>query len=256
LGPLPDGAALKGSPRIWIHAVSVGEVTAAAPIVSALREEMPAAHILVSTSTETGQVMVRNIMTDATAVIYYPLDFPFAVNKVLDWTRPEIVVLTETELWPNFIGACRRRGIKVVMVNGRISPRSFKRYRATRFFLAADPAPYRRDGDDLRYGCRSDQSHRHAPARVSIMGNAKYDGLAARVSASLAQEIAGKVRIGTDERVLVAGSTHEGEEDIVLDVYGRLRESYPDMKLIIVPRHIERGRASWNSSEAAATPTA
>jgi len=123
-----------GTPRIWVHAVSVGEVTAAAPIVAALRYRFPGACIVLSTSTETGREMARNLVADMATHIYYPLDIPCVVRKVQDLVRPDVFVPVETELWPNFIRLCRERGTRIVMVNGRISPRSFHRYRATRFF--------------------------------------------------------------------------------------------------------------------------
>jgi 3-deoxy-D-manno-octulosonic-acid transferase len=135
-GRIPSGAAslMQGTPRIWVHAVSVGEVTAAAPIVEALRLRFPQACIVLSTSTETGQEMARKLATSATTCIYYPLDIPCVVQKVLDWVRPDIFIPVETELWPNFIRLCRERGTRIVMANGRISPRSYRRYRMTRFF--------------------------------------------------------------------------------------------------------------------------
>ena len=243
LGTQPDMCNTDGHPRIWLHAVSVGEVTAAAPIVNALRAELPDACIVVSTSTETGQTMARNIIPQASAVIYYPLDLPWTVRKLLRRVRPDVFVLTETELWPNFIGTCKAWGIKVVMVNGRISPRSFKRYHATRFFWRITL----RHIDKMGMISRTDAERIHKigmpKERVSVLGNAKYDGLAARVSAALAEETAARFHIRSGEPVFVAGSTHEGEETIVLKVYRELLGLYPDMKLIIVPRHIERGTA-------------
>ena len=127
-------SAIEGHPRIWVHAVSVGEVTAAAPIVAMLREKFPRACIILSTATETGQAMALRLIPQATAFIYFPLDIPFVVRKVIDRIAPDIVVLTETELWPNFLRHCMKRRIPVVMVNGRISPRSFRRYSRTSFF--------------------------------------------------------------------------------------------------------------------------
>ena len=236
-------ARMEGSPRIWIHAVSVGEATAAASIVAALRSCLPGACIILSTSTETGHEMARNLVADATALIYYPLDIPCVVRRVLDLVRPDCFVPVETELWPNFIRICRARGTRIVMANGRISYRSYRGYRATRFFwkeilAALDAAGVisRADADRLAV--------MGMPAgRIHVLGNAKYDGLAARVSPELEGGIAGRLGIAPGEGVLVAGSTHEGEEAVILDVYRRLLEIRPDFKLILVPRHIERGEA-------------
>ena len=234
---------MRGEPRIWVHAVSVGEVTVAAPIVTALRSRFPGVCIVLSTSTETGQQMARKLATDATVHIYYPLDIPCVVRKVIDLVRPDVFVPVETELWPNFIRICRARGTRIVMANGRISPRSYRRYRATRFFwkeilVALDLAGVISQTDAERLAALG-----MPPSRIRILGNAKYDGLAARISPEVELEIAGRLGIGPGEGVLVAGSTHEGEESVILEVYRRLLEHRPDFKLILIPRHIERGDA-------------
>lgn len=233
----------EGELRIWVHAVSVGEVTAAAPIVTALRSRFPKACIVLSTSTETGQEMARKLATDATVHIYYPLDIPCVIRKVIDQVRPDIFVPVETELWPNFIRLCRARGTRIVMANGRISPRSYRRYHATRFFwkeilTALDAAGVISQTDAKRLTALGMPS-----SQIQVLGNAKYDGLAARAFPALEREIADRLGIEPGEGVLVAGSTHEGEEAVVLDVYRRLLEEMPDFKLILIPRHIERGDA-------------
>ena len=234
---------MAGMPRIWVHAVSVGEVTAAAPIVASLRSRFSGACIILSTSTETGQEMARKLVPAASAHIYYPLDIPRAVHKVIDWVNPDIFIPVETELWPNFIRICRERGTRIVMANGRLSPRSFRRYHGTRFFwkevlASLDAAGVISATDAERLAAIG------MPAeRIHILGNAKFDGLAARVSPELKQEIAARLEIAPGEEVLVAGSTHEGEESVILDVYRRLLERRPDFKLILIPRHIERGAA-------------
>jgi len=232
-----------GTPRIWLHAVSVGEVTAAAPIVTALRSRFPGAVIVLSTSTETGQEMARKLVTAATAHIYYPLDIPRVVRKVLDLVRPDVFVPVETELWPNFLRICRERGVRIVMANGRISPRSFRRYRATRFFWKKLLATLDAAGVISPTDAERLTALGMPPSRIHVVGNAKYDGLAARVSPELEREIAGVLRIGPGEQALVAGSTHEGEESVVLEAYREILARRPEFKLILIPRHIERGDA-------------
>jgi 3-deoxy-D-manno-octulosonic-acid transferase len=235
--------AMQGSPRIWIHAVSVGEVTAAAPVVASLRARYKDACIVLSTSTETGQEMARRIVPDVTAIIYYPLDIPLVVRKVLRRVKPDIFIPTETELWPNFIRICREMGVKIVMINGRISPRSFKKYSLTRFFWkdilgAIEEIGVISETDGARLEALGMPS-----SRIRVLGNAKYDSLAAKASPQLRGEIMERLNMQEGDRSLVAGSTHEGEEEVVLSVYKRLLNPYPDMKLIIVPRHVERGPA-------------
>lgn len=239
--PREAASGMTGAPRIWVHAVSVGEVTAAAPIVAALRSRFPEACIVLSTSTETGQEMARKIVPAASAHIYYPLDIPRVVRKVIDLVRPDVFVPVETELWPNFIRICRRAGTPLVMVNGRLSPRSFRRYRSTRFFwkrilVNLDEAGVISETDATRFaalGMSAEQIH--------VLGNAKYDGLAARISPAIEKEIADLLGIAPGEEFLVAGSTHAGEETVILDVYRRLLELRPGFGLILIPRHIERG---------------
>ncbi|MDO9515829.1 MAG: 3-deoxy-D-manno-octulosonic acid transferase [Syntrophales bacterium] len=245
LGFVPDRVfgEMKGSPRIWIHAVSVGEVTAAAPIISSLRESCPGACIVLSTSTETGQEMARRLVTDATAHIYYPLDIPSVVRKIIDGVRPDIFVPVETEIWPNFISACGKRGIPVAMVNGRISPRSFRRYRQTRFFWKHVMKMVDVTGVISTIDASRLVALGVEPSKIHVMGNAKYDSLAAGVDESLRDDIAARLDIPHGAQVFVAGSTHEGEDEVVLKVYRGLVERYPDMLMIIVPRHPERGAA-------------
>lgn len=235
--------AMKGNPRIWVHAVSVGEVTAAAPIVASLRATLPEACIVLSTSTETGREMAGGLAPEATALMYYPLDIPAVVRKVIGLVRPDIFVITETELWPNFIRACNRHGISVVMVNGRISPRSFRRYSQTRSFWKTVLSGLKQIGMISGVDAERIIAMGAVPERVQVMGNAKYDGLASRVNPALKKEIADALGAGESSRYLVAGSTHEGEEDIVFDVYRKLLPDHPDLRLIVIPRHIDRGEA-------------
>jgi 3-deoxy-D-manno-octulosonic-acid transferase len=244
-GMIPAGTieAMKGSPRIWIHAVSVGEVTAAAPIIAELRLHIPKACIVLSTTTETGREMAEKIIREATAMMYFPLDIPYVVAKAINLVKPDIFVMMETELWPNFIRACTRRAVKIALVNGRISPRSFKRYYATRFFWAhilnaINAIGVISDMDEQRLidlGMNA--------SRIHVFGNSKYDSFAAKASPEMQRMISEKLDITPGEKVLVAGSTHGGEEEIILTVYRKLLKAYPDYKLILIPRHTERAQA-------------
>jgi 3-deoxy-D-manno-octulosonic-acid transferase len=235
---LYDG--MQGAPRIWVHAVSVGEVTAAAPIMAALRADFPDACLVLSTGTETGQEMARRLVPEATAIIYYPLDLPHVVRKLIRLVRPDIFVLTETELWPNFLRACRDQGIDVVMVNGRLSPRSFKKYYHTRLFWKEILKNIDEMGVISEIDAGRARAIGMAPEKIHVLGNAKYDGLAAKVSPALQEETARRLNMVAGKRVLVAGSTHEGEETVILEVFRKLLAVYPDFSLILVPRHVER----------------
>lgn len=233
-------ANIKSGPRVWIHAVSVGEVTAAAPIAATLKKKKPDVQIIFSTSTETGREMAEKIVGDAAAFIYFPLDIPWIVRHVITMVAPDVFVLVETELWPNFLRICKERRIKTLMVNGRISPRSFRRYRKTSFFWKTiletlDFAGMISDIDAVRL-----QNIGMNPVKMSVLGNAKYDGLASKVSPALYEDMARRCNVRANERFFVAGSTHPGEDEIIIQVYQKLVEHYSDYKLILVPRHIER----------------
>lgn len=231
---------LKNGPRVWIHAVSVGEVTAAAPIVASLKKKRPEAQIIFSTSTETGQDMAHKFIKDAAIFIYFPLDIPAVARKMINMVTPNVFVLVETELWPNFLRICKEHGLKKIMVNGRISPRSYRLYRKTAFFWTRvlrelDFAGMISEVDAARLKKIGMNS-----VKVNVLGNAKYDGLASMVSPALQQDIARRLNTRGNERFFVAGSTHPGEDEIVIHVYKKLLERYADFSLIIVPRHIER----------------
>ena len=233
-------AGLKNKPRIWIHAVSVGEVTAAAPIVASLKKKRPDVEVIFSTSTETGQEMAKKFIKGASAFIYFPLDIWSVVTRMIKMADPDIFVLVETELWPNFLNVCRDRRIKTLMVNGRISPRSYRRYRLTKFLWKGVLKDLDFAGMISKVDATRLEDIGMDPAKIKVLGNAKYDGLASLVSPALQQEIARRCNVRADERFLVAGSTHPGEEKIIIHVYRELLKCYSDLKLILVPRHIER----------------
>jgi 3-deoxy-D-manno-octulosonic-acid transferase len=185
--------------------------------------------------------MAQRLVKGADAFIYFPLDLSFSVGHMLDVVRPEVFVPVETELWPNFLAACRKRSVSVVMVNGRLSPRSFARYRRTRFFWRqilknVDAAGMISEVDASRIaGMGMD------PGKIRVLGNTKYDALAAMASPVLQEEIARRFHVRPREKFLVAGSTHPGEEEAVIRVYRELLARDPDFRMIVVPRHIERG---------------
>jgi 3-deoxy-D-manno-octulosonic-acid transferase len=233
-------ANLKDGPRVWIHAVSVGEVTAAAPIAASLKAKRPDVKIIFSTSTETGQEMARRLIQSAAAFIYFPLDIPQIVRKSIRLAKPDIFVMVETELWPNFLKACKLKRIKTLMVNGRFSLRSYGKYRLTSFFWKKILNALSAAGMITKIDAARFTNIGMPEDKIQVMGNAKYDALAAMASPALQKEIARRFNARAEERFFVAGSTHPGEEEIIIDVYKKLLEHHPEFKLIIVPRHIER----------------
>jgi len=226
-----------GQRCIWIHGVSVGEILAAAPLIEALGESFPDYEIVLSTTTSTGQEVAKKAYPGL-RVIYYPLDFTWAVRRVLDAIRPDLVILVELEIWPNFLSEAYRRKIPVALVNGRISERSFSRYRYVRGWLF-DPLG--------KVGRFCVQTERYAdrfrklglPAeQIYVTGSMKYDQL--KLSQADGAETRKDMGIGPDETVLIGGSTHPSEERALVDAYRELRKEFSDLRLVLVPRHTER----------------
>ena len=229
---------VKNKDIIWVHAVSVGEVIAASPIIDAIRKRYPKYSFLISTVTDTGQDMARKAISDPKEIIYFPLDFKWIVNKVLKSIPPKLFIMVETELWPNFIREARRRGIPLVVVNGRISPGSYKGYRVTKPFL-------KRVLSNIDLFCMQSKRDKERiislgaqEEKVHTTGNVKFDGLKTEIPER--GRLAGELKISLQDPVLVAGSTHPKEEEIILDIYQKAKEEFPDLRLILAPRHPER----------------
>jgi len=225
-------------PTAWVHAVSVGETLAAVPIVEELSRLHPELPILVTTVTETGARVARERLAGVATHRYFPLDLPGAVRRAIAHNRPQFFVVLETELWPNLFRALAARGVPVMIANGRISDRSYRRYllagRFMRRLLEAVTV----------FGMRSDEDARRiiglgaAPERVFVTGDVKNDAPADEGDApALWRRLLG-LRPGVP--VWIAGSTHRGEESMVLDVHARLQERHGGLVLILAPRHPER----------------
>jgi 3-deoxy-D-manno-octulosonic-acid transferase len=227
-------------PRIWFHAVSVGEAVALSPLVRAVKELLPSSSVIVSTGTETGQDKARDSIPDADGFFYLPLDFPEFVNPVVQQIRPDLFVLMETELWPNLIHALKAHGTRIALANGRISDRSFPRYRKLRTFFA----PTLDKIDLFMMASETDRSRIEemgaAGNKICVTGNTKYDAIPEYTVQDVEAEMRGLLGLEPSTRVLVAGSTHPGEHEIVLDAYKRLLTKFPDLVLVIVPRHIDK----------------
>lgn len=224
---------IKGSRPIWVHAVSVGEVMAAHPLMRELRKRHPGKKLILSTVTVTGNYTARQRVPEADAVFFFPFDYPWIVRRVIRKINPAVVLVAETELWPNFFRELKKAGIPSAVVNGRISPHSHKNYMRLRWFFKrvfgnvglfcmqsdADAGRIREIGAD--------------PGKVLVTGNLKFDQKIPVVQSS-------PLPIKPGRKVITAGSTHRGEEAVILDVFKRLREKFPELLLIVAPRHPER----------------
>jgi 3-deoxy-D-manno-octulosonic-acid transferase len=235
LGRVPQGLSLDGKPVIWLHAVSVGEVLAVSRLVSELDAAFPNHRLMISTTTRTGQALARERF-GPDRVFYCPLDLPWAIRAYLNTIQPRMLILAETEFWPNLLNGCFRRGIPVAVVNARISDRSWPRYRALRSLwkpllsrLSLVLAQSELDADRLKViGCASD--------RVAVAGNLKFD-----VRASSESTVTSEIKTrGANLRFVAAGSTLEGEESALLEAWPQLLTADPNLALILAPRHPER----------------
>jgi 3-deoxy-D-manno-octulosonic-acid transferase len=257
MGYLPVSFNMDGDESIWVHAVSVGEVLTARPLISELKRRYPNLRMFLSTTTLAGQQLARRSVPDVDAVFYFPFDLGFVVRRTLDLVRPKLFIMMETEIWPNLLRECRARGVKTAVVNGRLSARSFPRYRVIRPMM-------RRVLDHIdRFLVQSEESARRfidlgaEPARVVVTGSLKFDSLELpstplQPGASAARMLRGGVEARARERVLryfrvpaarpviVAGSTMKGEETFVLRAFRRVRSAAPNTLLVLAPRNPER----------------
>ncbi len=234
-----------GGPRIWLHGVSVGEILAAVPLVQELKRLLPQGALIISTGTETGQALARRHFAPLGALVcYFPLDIPWAVSRYLKHLRPQVFVTLESELWPNFLTQAHEAGVRLALVNGRLSDKSFRRFVKYRRYLI----------DILNYielfaaGSPQDFERYQAlglpPGRLHLTGNLKIDRLLqSREPEKVAEfrnimQLTGELPNQTP--VFLAASTHPGEEDVVLETYQALRAPYPALLLLLAPRHPER----------------
>src|SRR5438128_5260218 len=222
-----------GRPTIWVHAVSMGEATAVVPLVQQLKTRYPAARVFVSTVTETGKETVLRRLAGQAVHLYFPLDFRWSVRSALQTVHPNLIVGVETEFWPNFPREAAARRIPVILGNGRLSTASFAGYRRIRPFFRRVLAAFTlcamqtdRDAERMiQLGVE--------PQRVVRTGNLKYDQVAASAQAHPGQISRHALRLTGGEELFVAGSTHPGEEDAVLDCYRRLLDVAPALVLVL-----------------------
>ena len=224
---------------IWIHAVSVGEMKTASILAPLLRNAFPSHTLLFSSVTHTGNKVARTIATGKEEVFYLPFDVSFIVNKVAGIIKPELFLCLETELWPNLISSLHRSGAKIILINGRISERSCVGYKKIRFIISRILNKFslmlmQSGGDAARIMALG------APKeRVSVIGNLKFD-LSLLEPSGRRREIRKKMEIDEGEILLIAGSTHRGEEEQLIDSFSKLKKDYSNLRLLIAPRHIER----------------
>ena len=231
---------------IMIHAVSVGEINATRELIRRLRAERSAdpVHFIVTTTTDTGLARGQSLYADQAdvTVVRFPLDFSWAVGRLFKNLRPKLVVLMELEVWPNFLIQCRRGGVPVIVINGRMTTASFSRYRMVRPLVGVMFQKLKRIcAQDETYARRFIELGADATA-VSVTGTMKFDTADVTEPSALARDLVAALRLAADKAdpIWVCGSTGPGEEQIVLEEYRQLLERFPKLRLMLVPRHPER----------------
>ena len=237
--PRLDLARIVKHPVIWLHAVSVGEAITARPLLKALRTRYPGHAIVISSTTETGKSMASGF-PEHDLCIYFPFDFLPAVRQILNDVMPRLIIIMETEIWPNFTREAARRGIPLLMANGRISDRSFGRYLALSWF-------FRHPLQLFSTLCMQSETTRERiiaigaePEKVVVTGNLKYDIPFHQQTPVEKTALRRRFNIPDDLLVITAGSTHPGEEQLILDAYREVFTGCKQLLLVLAPRHPER----------------
>ncbi len=232
---------IAGRPVIWVHAASVGEIVAASPIVKEMKREFPQVAVIVSVVTNVGYGMAERILPDAEGIIFFPMDRPFFVRRALRLFNPLAILLVETELWPNFLRIAKDEKIPMMMVNGRISERSHKRYMRIQSFVKRMLASIDRFCMQSNIAAEYITDLGAHPSQVKVTGNTKYDQTYATVTDSEKEALLAEFGFRGHFPIIVVGSTHKGEEETILEAFKGLREQYPRARLLLAPRQIVRG---------------
>jgi len=227
--------------RIWVHAVSVGEIYVALKLIDELRAIQPEVYFVLSTTTSTGHRIAENRINQADVLIYFPSDFPFVVKRVLVKIKPKALILIEGEIWPNIIRYAKRAGAPVMIMNGRISKYSYRGYKLLNLFfrkILADISAFLVQTDEDRLKLVELGA---VDAKITVMGTAKYDVAQFDTEGEAkAREVLRSAGMTMNDLIITGGSTWSGEEDALLSVYKKLKEKFRNLKLVLVPRHAER----------------
>jgi len=240
LGQSPVGAGGADRPRIWVHALSVGEVASARNLVYELRRNYPLGIILFSSATKAGESFARSVLDEQVdCFLPFPFDLLWSVKRLISWARPDLFVLVETDFWPNFLGELNRRDIPCLLVNGRISESSLVRYRRFRWFFRPLFNSFQALAMQTEQDAASLRQLGVDPARLVVLGNLKYDAALSESKGKDHDRAA--LQIPAQALVWVAGSTHRGEEEIIFAAFQNLAQTLTNLFLVVAPRNVERG---------------
>jgi 3-deoxy-D-manno-octulosonic-acid transferase len=231
---------LSAGRTIWVHAVSVGEVFCSIPLLKRIKKEFPHCKIVLTTITPAGNKAAKTSIPEADAVLFFPVDHPFTIGRAIQRIQPRLLLIAETELWPNLLRSCGKKGIPIILFNGRISKKSFRRYLLFQSFFR----------EYLQYinlflmqteGDRDRIIEIGAPSqKTKVLGNLKFDQTFPSFTQESLAEMAESLGLRGNETVLIAGSTHSGEEEILISLFKDLRKFNPYLILILAPRHLDR----------------
>jgi 3-deoxy-D-manno-octulosonic-acid transferase len=226
--------------RLWIHAASVGECLAVMPLIERWLQEQPSWELILSVMTPAGRRLAEERLGDRVRTFFFPVDLPGVSDRLMRRVAPDLILLVETELWPNFLHAASRRRVPVLLLNGRVSPRSYPRYRAVVWLLRATLRTIQ--GFCMQTAMDADRiiDLGAPPERVRVLGNFKFDQAVYPMSETERRKWLDQLGWKSHAPVLVAGSTHEKEEEMLLTVFERVRQEVPDLRLILAPRHLNR----------------
>jgi 3-deoxy-D-manno-octulosonic-acid transferase len=225
---------------IWVHAASVGEVFCSVPLLQRIRREFPQRPIVLTTMTRTGNQAAKIYIPEADAVLFFPVDHPFTLQRAIERIQPNLLLIAETELWPNLLRSCGKQGIPIVVFNGRISEKSFRGYLFFKFFFKeclkhVSLFLMQTEEDRMRIieiGAVSNKTR--------VVGNLKFDQSISSLTQEAMAEMAKSLGLQGKKKIFIAGSTHPGEEEILLSLFKDLRKIDPHLVLILAPRHLER----------------
>ena len=225
---------------IWVHAASVGEVFCSIPLLKKIKSEFPHSNIVLTTITAAGNETAKSYLRETDQVLFAPIDHPFIIRRTIKKIQPGILLIAETELWPNLLRSCGKKGIPIILFNGRISQKSFRRYLFFKFFFK----------ECLRYISLFLMQTEEDRTRMVEMGgksqnaravgNLKFDQTFPSYTQETLMEMSKALRLQGKEKILIAGSTHSGEEEILVGLYKELKKTDPDLVLMLAPRHLER----------------
>ena len=225
---------------IWVHAASVGEVFCSIPLIKKIKKEFPHLKIVLTTMTFTGNEIAKTPPLEADQVLFVPIDHPLFIRRAIEKIQPCLLLIAETEFWPNLLRSCGKKGIPIVLFNGRISPKSFRRYLFFKFFFK----------ECLKYislflmQTEEDRTRiveiGGTSQKAKAVGNLKFDQTFPSFTQEVITEMAKTLGLHGEEKILIAGSTHSGEEEVLIPLYKELKKSNPHLVLILAPRHLER----------------